>query len=51
MLRLIELMSVALNAVLRIQAWPFLSDLPKRYPPILRNYLGCLAPAKQLLDH
>jgi hypothetical protein len=32
MLRLIELMSVGLNAVLRIQAWPFLSDLPKRCP-------------------
>lgn len=46
MLRLIELMLAALNAISKTQAWQSLSDLPKRCPPILKNYSECLDPAK-----
>ncbi len=50
MRRLTERMSVALNAVSKIRAWPSWNALPKRFPPILRNYLECLAPVNRLLD-
>jgi len=50
MLKLIELMSVALSAGLKIQLSPFWNGLLEPCLPTLRNYSGYLGSAKQLLD-